>query len=97
MVGLREIVMIHDLKKQGLSLSAIARKVGCDRKTVKKHLDRGLEAPLYGPRQPRLTLLDPYKAYLRERVTSFPGLSGRRLHREVQELGFEGSFSTLKI
>jgi transposase len=97
MVGLREIVMIHDLKKQGLSLSAIARKVGCDRKTVKKHLDRGLEAPLYGPRQPRLTLLDPYKAYLRERVTSFPGLSGCRLHREVQELGFEGSYSTLKI
>lgn len=31
--GLREIVLIHDLKKQGLSITAIARKVGCDRKT----------------------------------------------------------------
>ncbi len=47
--GLREIVLIHDLKKQGLSISAIARKVGCDRKTVRRHLDRGLEAPVYEP------------------------------------------------
>ncbi|MGJ8604133.1 MAG: helix-turn-helix domain-containing protein [Marivita sp.] len=44
MKGLREIALIHDLKKQGLSISAIARKVGCDRKTVRTHLARGLEA-----------------------------------------------------
>ena len=45
--GLREIVLIHDLKKQGLSITAIARKVGCDRKTVRKHLEeRGMEAPV---------------------------------------------------
>ena len=43
MKGLREIVLIHDLKKQGLSVSAIARKVGCDRKTVRKYLDGGLD------------------------------------------------------
>lgn len=35
-MGLREIVLIHDLKKQGLRNSAIARKIGCDRKTVRK-------------------------------------------------------------
>jgi hypothetical protein len=45
--GLREAVLIHDLKKQGLSVSAIARKVGCDRKTVRKCLDPGLEAPVF--------------------------------------------------
>jgi len=33
--GLREIVLIQDLKNQGLSITAIARKVGCDRKTVR--------------------------------------------------------------
>jgi len=88
--------MIQDLKKQGLSLSAIARKVGCDRKTVRKYLNRGLEAPVYGPRQTRSTLLDPFEAYLRERVASFPDLSGRRLFREVRGLGFKGSYSTLK-
>ena len=53
MKGLREIFLIHDLKKQGLSITAIARKVGCDRKTVRKHLERGMEAPVYGPRPSR--------------------------------------------
>lgn len=47
--GLREFVLIHDLKKEGLSIAAIARKVGCDRKTVRKYLEQGLEAPVYGP------------------------------------------------
>ena len=42
--GLREIVLIQDLKNQGLSITAIARKVGCDRKTVRKYLELGLEA-----------------------------------------------------
>ena len=45
MVRLGEIVLIHDLKRQGLSVSAIARQVGLDRKTVRRHLARGLEPP----------------------------------------------------
>ena len=93
MHGLRELVLIHDLKKQGLSLTAIARKVGCDRKTVRKYLERGLEAPVYGPRQPRDCLLDPYEDYLRERVMAFPDLSGARLLREIREMGYEGGYT----
>ena len=46
--GIREIVLIQDLHKQGLSVSAIARKVGCDRKTVKKYIERGLEVTVSG-------------------------------------------------
>ena len=57
MVTLRETVMIHDLKRQGLGVSAIARRTGLDRKTVRKHLERGMEAGRYGPRQPRPRLL----------------------------------------
>ena len=95
MHGLREIVLIHDLKKQGLSLTAIARKVGCDRKTVRKYLERGLEGPAYGPRQPRDRLLDPYETYLRERVLTFPDLSGARLLREVREMGYEGGYTAV--
>ena len=59
--GLREIVLIQDLKNQGLSITAIARKVGCDRKTVRKYLERGLEAPVYVPRQPRARVIEPYE------------------------------------
>ena len=53
MVDLRMIVLIHDLRRQGLSISAISRKTGLDRRTVRKYLDRGLEAPAYSPRKPR--------------------------------------------
>jgi hypothetical protein len=52
-VELRKIVVIHDLKRQGLSVSAIARQTGLDRKTARKYLDRGLEIPVYGPRGPQ--------------------------------------------
>lgn len=95
MKGLREIVLIHDLKKQGLSISAIARKVGSNRKTVRKYLDRGLEAPVYGPRQPRARVIEPYERYLQERVQTFPDLSGARLLREIRELGYGGGYTAV--
>jgi len=40
-IELGRVVAIHDLKRRGLSVSTIARKTGLDRKTVRKHLDRG--------------------------------------------------------
>ena len=95
MKALREIVLIHDLKKQGLSISAIARKVGADRKTVRKHLELGLEAPVYGPRAPRPRVIAPFEAYLRERVTTFPDLTGARLLREIREMGYEGGYTAV--
>jgi len=94
-VRLREIVLIHDLKRQGLSLSAIARKTGLDRKTVRKYLDQGLQAPAYGPRPARPRRLEPYEGYLRERITGVPGLSGQRLLREIKELGYEGGYTAV--
>ncbi len=93
---LREIVLIHDLKRQGLSVTAIALKLGCDRKTVRKYLKQGLEAPVYKTREPVPNLLEPFEAYLRDRVGLFPDLSGRRLLREIRAMGYKGSYSTLK-
>jgi hypothetical protein len=49
--GLREIVLFHDMKQQqGLSVSWIVRKVGCDAKAARKFLEYGFERPIYGPR-----------------------------------------------
>ena len=53
MIKLGEVVMILDLHRQGLTVSAIARELGVDRKTVRKCIARGLEPPVYGPRKPR--------------------------------------------
>ena len=63
-----ELFVIHELRQEGLSISAIARRTGLDQKTVRKYLKRGLTAPSYGPRSPRAQLLAPYRAYLRQRV-----------------------------
>ena len=95
MVNLGELVMILDLARQGLSVSAIARRVGNDRKTIRKYIDRGLEPPVYKPREPGPSLIRPFKAFLRERVTRFPDLTGQRLWREIRELGFSGGYSTV--
>ncbi len=82
--------MILDLARQGLGVSAIARRTGHDRKTVRKYIARGLEPPAYKPRAPAPSVIRPFAAYLRERVERFPDLTDRRLWREVRELGFPG-------
>jgi transposase len=48
--GINEIVLINDLNQQGLSVLAIAQQVGYDRKTVKKYIERSLEARYDGLR-----------------------------------------------
>lgn len=88
--------MILDLHSDGLSISAIARVTGLDRKTVAKYIARGLEAPAYKPREPRPTLVGPFADYLTQRVAAWPELSARRLLREIQERGYTGSYTSLK-
>src|ERR671919_3183379 len=89
-IKLGEVVMIVDLHRQGLSVSAIAEHLGIDRKTVRKYIGRGLEPPVYGPRQPRPRRIDPFIPYLRERFAAWPGLTGRRLWRGLKERGRRG-------
>ena len=87
--------MILDLARQGLTVSAIARRTGHDRKTIRTYIARGLEPPAYKPREPIPSPLAPFEAFLRERVSRFPDLTGRRLWREVRDLGFAGGYSTV--
>jgi D5 N terminal like/Helix-turn-helix domain len=94
-ITLGEIVLIHDLKRQGLSVSAIARKLGMDRKTVRKHLEVGIASPAYRPRAAQPRLIEPYEEYLRARITAWPDLSGKRLLRELKERGYAGCYSVV--
>src|SRR3712207_4572486 len=87
--------MILDLHRQGLSVSAIARQLGLDRKTVRKYIARGLEPPAYKPRPPRERGLDAFTGYLRERVAAYPALTGSRLWREIKELGYAGGYTAV--
>ena len=87
--------MILDLHRQGVPISDLARRVGLDGKTGRKYIARGLEPPVYKRRAPGPLVIDGFALYLRERVAAFPGLSGRRLWRDLRELGFAGSYSSV--
>src|ERR1700745_1642391 len=97
MIRLGEAMMMLELHRQGLSVTAIARRTGRDPKTVRKYIERGIEAPAYGPRSVgRPSKLAPYLDFLRERVTTFPDLSAARLTREIRELGYVGAYTAVK-
>ena len=96
MIKLGELVMILDLHRQGLSVSAIARQVGIDRKTVRTYIAKGLEPPAYKKRPPAPSLVDGFEPYLRERLAAYPSLTARRLLRELKDRGFPGSYSVVR-
>ena len=88
--------MILELHRQGLSVAAIARRMGVDRKTVRKYIARGMEPPAYGPRPAKAKAIDGFLPYLRERLEAFPTLTASRLWRELRERGFDGSYTLVK-
>lgn len=90
-------MMILDLHRQGLSVTAIARRTGRDPKTMRKYIERGLELPAYGPRQVgRPNKITPHLDYVRERVAAFPELTATRLTRELRERGYGGAYTAVK-
>ena len=90
-------MMILDLHRQGLSVTAIARRTGRDPKTVRKYIERGLELPTDRARQVgRPNKLAPYLDYLRERLAAFPELTATRLTRELRERGYSGAYTAVK-
>ncbi len=96
MVKLGELMMILELHRQGLTVSAIARQLGMDRKTVRRYVARGLEPPAYGPRPRQQRSTDPFLSYLRERLAAYPGLTAVRLWRELRERGYAGGYTAVK-
>jgi transposase len=96
MIKLGELVMILELHRQGLKVSAIARQLGLDRKTVRRYIERGLEPPSYGPRPPQPRSTDPFLSYLHERLAAYPGLTAVRLWRELRERDYAGGYTAVK-
>jgi transposase len=95
-VTLGELMMILELHRQGLTVSAIARQLGIDRKTVRRYIARGLEPPTYGPRPARQRSTDRFLLYLGERLAAVPGLTAVRLWRELRERGYAGGYTAVK-
>jgi transposase len=95
-------VLLRHYLDQGLTLTAIAERVGCERRTIRRWIaagavDRDPTAVAYGPRSTVPTKLDPYKPLIRERLTTYPELTAVRLFDEVRAAGYTGSLTQLKI
>jgi transposase len=97
MLTQEQSVEIQVLKKQGRSIRQIARETGLSRNTVRRYL-RERRVIGYGPREPRPCKLDPYKAFLQERVAQAKPawIPATVLLREIRSAGYEGGISQLK-
>jgi len=90
-----EVHDIEELKRQGLSIQAISNMTGFDRKTVRRYLIQPEGVPVYGPRAPQPSKLDPFKPYLEERLRA--GVwNGQVLLRELRQRSYAGGYTILK-
>lgn len=97
MHSLEMFVEIKVLARQGKSIKAIERELGVSRNTVRKYL-RCDDLPMYGPRIPRVTKLDPYKPYLLERIEAAKPdwIPATVLLREIRERDYPGGITQLR-
>ncbi|WP_420639203.1 IS21 family transposase [Candidatus Poriferisocius sp.] len=87
-----EDVEITSLRKQGWSISAIARHVGRDRKTVRAYLS-GERVPGVRGRA-ESDVFDRFEPYVAQRLRDDPHVRATVLFAEVVGLGFERSYQT---
>ena len=99
MISKEELMKIQILHQQGLSQRAIAKQLGVSRNTVKRYLTSKVDMPTYSKRAARSSLLEPFKPFLHSRIAQAKPvhLSAVVLHREIQELGYKGSLSLLRL
>lgn len=81
-----------NLADQGWTVSAVARHLGHDRKTIRIYLN-GHRTP--GQPRPQADSFAPFAGYAARRLRDDPHLRGAGLHRELAALGYAGSYSAL--
>jgi transposase len=100
--GWDTLVLLKHLLEQGLNKTAIAARLGISRRLVYYLIDTGqLERDLSAPlaqrtRRPAPAKLEPYKAIITTRLTTYPELSAVRLFEECRAAGYPGGLTQLK-
>jgi transposase len=90
----KDVNEIDELKRQGLSVRAISRITGYCRTTIGKYLKGPKGIPEYAARPHVAGKLEPFKAYLKERLNA--GVwNGQVLLRELREHGYDGGYTLL--
>jgi transposase len=79
---------------EGLSRREIHRRTGVHRDTIRNALASSTP-PVYGPRPPRPSKLEPFVAVIEELLAEEPTLSGVRIREELEKLGYVGGKTIL--
>ena len=80
---------ILELQKQGMKSAEIANQLGVTPRTIQRWITTG-DIPYSRPRKERARLIDPYKAYISERLQQ--GCRNKaQLERELRAKGYKGS------
>lgn len=83
---------IRRMRARGMAKKAIARELGLDIKTVRKWATTGWKPQRRERKRPELA---KYDEWIRKRFPEV-GYSAKVLHRELGELGYEGSYVTVQ-
>lgn len=86
--------MIKDMYRKGMTISAIARETGHDRKTIRAILN-GPVNPALQKRKTRARKLDPFVPYLERRIEEGV-LNCNKLLYELRKQGYQGGKSCIK-
>lgn len=98
MLTAEEQMELEILKKHGTSIRELARATGRSRNTVRRYLREGEAASVRKPAPKRAEKLDPFKAYIVERVKAAAPdrIPAVVLFREVRARGYGGGETRLK-
>jgi transposase len=103
MLKMPTINCIRDMSNSGYRISEIAKKVGIDRKTVRKYLEQEDFSPVPPILDCKPSMLDPYKGFIQEcldedqRAWHKQQHTAKRIYDRLRlEEGFTGSYSTVQ-
>jgi transposase len=90
----KDVNQINEFKRDGLSIQAISKLTGFDRKTIRKYLLTPEERPAYPARPKPDSKLETFKPYLEDRLKA--GVwNARVLLRELRERNYGGGYTIL--
>jgi transposase len=87
---------VWDLRKQGFTAEAVAKRVGISSRTVFRFLRHTTFPERQPRRQFRATLLDPFKTYLSDRFNAGCH-NASKLFRELQTQDFTGNYGLVAV
>jgi len=91
----KEVFMdIISLHRQGLSMRAIARKLGIHRNTVKRHIEAKM-LPQYQKRKRKASILDPYRQIIDDYLAQ-DAYQATWIYDRVRKAGYQGSYETVR-